>query len=560
MELGALNLEFMNDNLIQQLKTIIKGDVLSDEKTLQEYSHDASLFEVKPQVVVVPRDVEDIKSLVKFVNENKKHNSSLSLTGRSAGTDMSGGSINDSILVGFQKYFNHIISIKDNIATSEPGVFYRDFERETLKQNLIFPSYPASREICAMGGIVNNNSGGEKSLEYGKTERYVKKVKVVLSDGNEYEFKPLNQGELNEKMKQKNFEGEIYTKMFKLISENYDEIQKARPKVSKNSAGYYLWNIWDKEKKIFDLTKLWVGAQGTLGLLTEADIQLVPVRKHRQMMVIFLNDFSHLDQIIKASLSFKPESFEAYDDNTLKLALRFFPQFAKLLGTKGIIQTAFDFLPEFLMILFGGMPKLVLQIDFTGDNLLELHEKIKELKEKLRPFHPKIRIAVENQEKKYWAIRRESFNLLRQKIHNKHTAPFIDDFVVKPEFLSKVLPEVNNLIKKYPEFIYTIAGHVGDGNFHIIPLVDISDPKIRKAIPILAQQVYELIHRYRGSITGEHNDGLIRTPYLKLMYGETIIKLFEETKNIFDPQNIFNPRKKVFGDLDFAMNHIRQNW
>ena len=182
------------------------------------------------------------------------------------------------------------------------------------------------------------------------------------------------------------------------------------------------------------------------------------------------------------------------------------------------------------------------------------------LKEKLKPFHPKLRIAVDAQEKKYWLIRRESFNLLRQKIHNKHTAPFIDDFVVKPEYLSKVLPEIVNIIKKYPEFVYTIAGHVGDGNFHIIPLVDIADPKVREAIPILSNQVYDLIAKYHGSITGEHNDGLIRTPYLKQMYGEKITSLFEETKKIFDPNNIFNPRKKVGGDLNFAMNHIRQNW
>lgn len=547
-------------DLPQALKEIIKGDVLADEKTLIEYSHDASLFDVKPKVVVFPKDTEDVKTLVKYVQENKKNNPSLSLTGRSAGTDMGGGSINDSIIVEFSKYFNRTPKINGNIATTEPGVFYRDFEKETLKQGLLFPSYPASREICAMGGIINNNAGGEKSLEYGKTEQYVKRIKVVLSDGNEYEFKPLSKNELDEKMKKKDFEGGIYSKIYKLITKNYEQILQAKPQVSKNSAGYFLWNVWDSEKEIFDLTKLWVGSQGTLGLMTEADIELVPVRKHKEMMIVFLHDFSHLDQIIKEALSLSPESFEAYDDNTLKLALRFFPEFAKLLGTKGIIQTGFDFLPEFLMILFGGMPKLVLQIDFTGNNIEELQSKIQQLKEKLKPFHPQIRIATENQEEKYWAIRRESFNLLRKKIRNKHTAPFIDDFVVKPEFLSKVLPEVSRLIKKYPGFIYTIAGHVGDGNFHIIPLADISDPKIRNAIPVLSEQVYELIHKYHGSITGEHNDGLIRTPYLKKMYDQKIISLFEETKNIFDPQNIFNPRKKVFGNLDFAMSHIRQNW
>lgn len=550
----------MQDNLVEELKKIIKGDVLADEKTLDEYSHDASLFEVKPQVIVNPKDINDVKTLVKYVSEHKKNNHTLSLTGRSAGTDMSGGSINDSIIVEFCKYFNHTPIISTNIATTEPGVFYRDFEKETLKHNLLFPSYPASREICAMGGILNNNSGGEKSLQYGKTEKYVQRMKVVLSDGNTYEFKKLSEKELEKKMSFKTFEGEIYRKTYKLIIDNYEEIAKAKPDVSKNSAGYYLWNVYDKKEKTFDLTQLWVGAQGTLGLLLEADISLVPIHKHRDMMVIFLHDLSRLNQIIKEVLAFNPESFEAYDDSTLKLALRFFPEFAKLLGTKGIIQTGFNFLPEFLMILFGGVPKLILQVDFTGNDIEELKNKIRKLKEKLKPLHPQIRIALENQEEKYWAIRRESFNLLRQKVRNKHTAPFIDDFVVKPEFLSKILPEVIKIIKKHPEFMYTIAGHVGDGNFHIIPLVDIANPNVRKTIPLIANQIYELVVSYKGSITGEHNDGLIRTPYLKQMYGEKIISLFEQTKKIFDPQNIFNPRKKVFGDLDFAMNHIRQNW
>lgn len=553
----------MQDNLVEELKRIIKGDVLADEETLNGYSHDTSLFEVKPQVVVNPKDAADLKALVKYVSENKKNNPSLSLTARSAGTDMSGGAINDSILVVFQKYFNHIISIKDGLGIVEPGVFYRDFEKETLKQDLLFPSYPASKDICAMGGIVNNNAGGEKSLEYGKTEQYVKRVRVVLSDGNEYEFKSLLENELNEKMKQKNFEGEIYRKMYKLITENYDELVKAKPQVSKNSAGYYLWNVWDPKTKIFDLTKLFVGSQGTLGLLTKASIKLIPTRKHSAMLIIFLHDFSSLGEIINQVLLLKPNSFEAYDNNTLKLALKFFPAFAKKLGTKTMITTAFQFLPEFLMFLRGGLrfPKLILQVDFTGDNPNILKEKIKTLKEKLKPLHPSTKIANENQEKKYWLIRRESFNLLRQKIHDKHTAPFIDDFAILPKYLSEFLPKLNLIFKKYPTLTYTIAGHVGDGNFHIIPLMKIEDPQQRAIIPILGKEIYDLVLSYKGStITAEHNDGLIRTPYLKQMYGEKIISLFEQTKHIFDPLNIFNPRKKVFGDLDFAMSHIRQSW
>lgn len=550
----------MDQNLLDELKMTIAGDVDTSEETLTTYSHDASLFEVKPQVVVFPKNAKDIEELVKFVNKHKKDHKDLSLTGRAAGTDMGGGSINDSISVAFGKYFTHMGEIKDNVVSTEPGVFYRDFEVETLKKDLIFASYPASRGLCAMGGIVNNNSGGEKSLLYGKTENFVKRIKVVLSDGNTYELKPLNEEQLEKKKDQKDFEGEVYRKMEKLIKDNWEIIAKAKPPVSKNSAGYFLWNVWDPETKTFDLTKLWTGAQGTLGLMLEADLELVPVMKHHEMEIIYMHNLDHLGEIIDAVLPLKPESFESYDDNTLKLALRYFPEFAKQLGIMGMVQASLAFLPAFIEMGFGRLPKLILQVDFASNDPEENKRKIDQLREKLKPLHPETYIAIDDAEKKYWLVRRESFNLLRQKIRGKHTAPFIDDFVINPHDIKEVIPQVTDILKKHPEFRFTVAGHVGDGNFHIIPLVDINDPKVRKAIPEISDQVYPIIAKYKGSITGEHNDGLIRSPYLEEMYGKEIVKLFEETKKIFDPENIFNPRKKVGSSLSYAMDHIRTNW
>ena len=270
---------------------------------------------------------------------------------------------------------------------------------------------------------------------------------------------------------------------------------------------------------------------------------------------------SHLGQIIKEVLSFAPESFESYDDNTLKLALRYFPEFAKQLGPFGMFQAALAFFPAFLSFFTGrNFPKLVLQVDFTSDDLPTVEEKIAKLKDRLKPFHPQTQVAKENEEQKYWLIRRESFNLLRKKIRNKHTAPFIDDFVVKPEFAGEVVGKVTDILKKHTEFTFTVAGHVGDGNFHIIPLVDIKNPNVRSAILEISNQVYEIIANYHGSITGEHNDGIIRTPYLNQMFGGKMVKIFEQTKTIFDPDNIFNPGKKVWGSLDYAMKHIRTNW
>ena len=253
-------------------------------------------------------------------------------------------------------------------------------------------------------------------------------------------------------------------------------------------------------------------------------------------------------------------SFESYDDNTLKLALRFFPEFAKQLGIMGLIQSGLAFAPAFMQMLTGKLPKLILQIDFTGNDPEELKQKIQTLREKLKPLHPQTKIALEDQEKRYWLVRRESFNLLRNKIRDKHTAPFIDDFVINPHDIGEVLPQIIDVVKKHPEFIYTVAGHIGDGNFHIIPLVDITNAQVRNAIPEISDAVYKIISKHGGSITGEHNDGLIRTPYLEGMYGKDIIKLFEETKLIFDPHGIFNPHKKVYGDLKYAMDHIRTNW
>lgn len=550
----------MNPALLEELKYVIKGDVAVDDETLNKYSHDASIFEIKPQVVVFPKDDKDVENLVKFVIKHKLHNPELNLTARAASTCMSGGGLNTSIIVAFQKYFNHKPKISGHTATTQPGVFYRDFEKETLKHGLIFPSYPSSREICAMGGIVNNNAGGEKSLEYGKTEDYVQEMKIVLVDGNEYLIKPLNEEELKKKMEQKNFEGNIYKKMFHLIDENYDIIREAKPKVSKNSSGYFLWNVYDREKKVFDLTKLFVGAQGTLGLMTEAKIQLVPTKKHTEMMIILMHDFTHLAELVNIILPLKPESMEAYDDKTIELAIKYFPDFAKKLGVKSITSKALVFLNELMTEKKKDLPKLAIQIEFADNSLENLSKKIEELKKRLEPLHPVTRIAVDDEEKEYWLMRRDSFGLLRSHVKNMYSSPFIDDIVIRPEFLPEFLPLFDAIIEKYPSITSTFAGHIGNGNFHVIPLVDLKDACEQHLIPKICQEVFELVAKYGGSTSGEHNDGWIRTPYLHLQYSREILKLFEETKKIFDPHGIFNPHKKVDGDLEFAMQHVRTSW
>ncbi len=559
---------------VEELKNLIKGDIAIDEETLDKYSRDASIFEVRPRVVIFPKDSDDVKKIVKFVSEKKQETPELSLTARSGGTDMSGGSINESIIVEFDKYFNkikevHLDQYPDLIpspplpskerglagyAVTEPGVYYRDFEKETLKQGLILPSYPASKSICAMGGIIANNSGGEKTLKYGKTNKYVKRLKVVLSDGNEYEFKKLNKIELQEKKAQSDFEGAIYRKLYVLLEDNFDIIQKAKPNVSKNSAGYYLWDVWDREN--FDLTQIFTGSQGTLGIITEAELGLVRKKKYSYLTVVFLRDIKDISNFVRAVMPFTPESLETFDDNTLKLAMRFFPEIAKKAGSS-LLSFLWQFRGEALMVLRGGIPKFVVLAEITGD------EK-EEVEERLGKFHAMLNeMGIENkvmksasEGEKYWVIRRESFNLLRNKVKDKRATPFVDDFIVAPDKLSGFLPKLYAILLGHG-IAPTLAGHAGDGNFHIIPLMDLTKEEERAKIPVVSEKVYDLVIEYGGSITAEHNDGLIRSPYLEKMYGKEIYGLFKKVKEIFDPQNIFNPGKKVGSDLEYAMKHIK---
>jgi len=546
-------------NLRDRIAPIIKGDVLDDIATIKKYSRDTSIFERSPAVVVFPKDAEDVSSLVRFVHDLARAGERASIAPRSAGTDMTGGPLTDSISLVFTKYMNHMLDVGPGYAIAEPGVYYRDFERETLaRSGSLLPSYPASRQLCAIGGIVANNAGGELTLRYGKTDRYVRELEVVLSDGSRAVLKPLNADELSQKQEQGDFEGEIYRKVHTLVAENADAIGSARPTVTKNSAGYALWDVLDKERGTFDLTKLITGSQGTLAIITKANLATVKTKAHRAMLVVFLTDIQILPDIVHRVLTCDPESFESYDDQTFKLAVRFIPQIIAQFGVLQMLKLAFAFLPEMWLVATGVVPKLVLMAEFAEDSADEALEHARDARASIAGFAVRTKIAkTETQAAKYWTIRRESFSLLRKNMHGLYAAPFIDDIVVHPDNYPQFLPELNALLREH-HLLYTIAGHIGDANFHIIPLMNLANEEARREILELAPKVYRLAAKYKGSITGEHNDGIVRTPYLSIMYGENICTLFAEVKKIFDPLNILNPGKKVGGTIrDIETSMIR---
>ena len=184
--------------LRERIAPLIKGDVLDDQETRTAFSRDTSIFTMMPEVVVYPKDADDVVAVTKFVHDARRGGENITLTARSAGTDMSGGALGSSIVMVFIKYMNHIGEVGEDHAETEPGVYYRDFEKETLeKTGKILPSYPASRGLCAMGGIVSNNSGGELTLRYGKTNKYVERLDVVLSDGTRASLSAIPLSELD---------------------------------------------------------------------------------------------------------------------------------------------------------------------------------------------------------------------------------------------------------------------------------------------------------------------------------------------------------------------------
>ncbi len=546
--------------LLDELKEGFKGEIKTDEKTRDEYSHDASIYELVPEAVLSPINTDDLKHLVKFVSAHKHAYPSLSITPRSAGTDMSGAAIGNSLVIDMTKHFNKIHSASHTILHTQPGVYMRDIDPALLAHDAMLGCVPASRALNTIGGMVANNSAGEQSLRYGNADKTIREVKAILGDGNEYTFKPINKKELFAKIAKKDFEGELYRKVYELIEANYDLIKNARPKTHKNSMGYNLWTTWDRDTGIFDMTQLMTGSQGTLGVITDIKIAAVPKAKHSGLLLAYLTNLKHLDQIIPLVASHNPATFEGFDDVTFSLGIKYFNMFRKQLGTKEWLKQQAALLGSVAKFK-GHLPNIVLMIEFEGETFQEVNDKIVAMKSDLHSHHINVRTEIEGNEeqsKPFWEIRRASLSLLRLKIAGKYASSFMDDMAVQPQYVPEFFPLIRKVIRKY-KLPATVAGHFGDGNFHIIPLMDISDPKEQLKLEPAMRELIPIVLRFGGTMAGEHNDGMVRGPWLPAQFGDEMYELFKDVKEIFDPHYIFNPHKKTDASWDFSMANIRSN-
>jgi FAD/FMN-containing dehydrogenase len=544
------------ESLLKQLHSVFRGSVLSHRSERIAHSHDASIYEIMPQAVLEPKDSKDIEALVSFVRTHKASYPDLSITTRSAGTDMSGASIGNSLILRMTPYFSRIQGLRGNVLHVQPGVYVRDIDPYLAAHDLMLGSAPASRLLCTVGGMVGNNAGGEQSLRYGNTERSVRELQVVFSDGKEYVVKPLTKKQLDQKIALKTFEGRLYKKVYDLIEANYDLIHNARPKVNKNSMGYNLWSVWDRDTGVFDMTRLITGSQGTLGIVTDIKIEAVPKAPHTGLLLAYVTSFKQLGKIIPMVMKYNPSTFEGFDDITFNLGLKYFSSFSKQLGMKEMLKQQ-AWLARSVARFKGHLPNIVLMVEFEGQTKDEVYKKISKLHDALKAY--RVRMDIEDDETAsapFWQIRRSSLSLLRNRVKDKYASPFIDDMTVQPKYLPEFLPKVRRIIRKY-KLPATLAGHFGDGNFHIVPLMDIGNKTEQAKLEPVMRELIPLVLKYGGTMAGEHNDGMVRGPWLPAVFGHDVFAVFKHTKEIFDPHYIFNPHKKTDASWDYSMDHIR---
>ncbi|MCC2631504.1 MAG: D-lactate dehydrogenase [Patescibacteria group bacterium] len=525
----------MND-----LHNLLAGEIDSAAETLERYKHDASIFEVMPQAILYPKDVADLQNLIRNVAARRQAGENISITARNGGTCMSGGSLTESLMIDMSRYFNHVsdIDLENKSIRVQGGVMHIKVEEATHPHRLLFAPYTSSRDICGIGGMIGNNASGEKSVKYGPTSSNINNLTVVLSNGEVCTFGPLTAAEVEKKKEAYTLEGHIYREMTRILDENQATITRHHPRLKKNAAGYPLWELWNENRTVLNLGRLFVGSQGTLGITVEAELALVPFAPFTQMIVVPIANLRDLAPTVQTMLRFDPDTCETFDSHTYDLAKMYHPEDAARASVAD------------------GQHMIVFAI-YAGDSQELANSKAGAAKAALEQVGREVHWIDEPATvESYLLIRRKSFKLLLEHPTDTERAmPFLEDTIVPIEHYGEFLAALEVILAEY-KMTYTYAGHIGDGSIRLIPLVNMEEEGAAEKMIELSQRVYDLVFAFGGSMSVDHNDGLIRTPFLERMYGPEMTDLFREVKELFDPVGIFNPGKKVGGSFKYTAAHI----
>lgn len=538
------------NKVAQFLQSHLIGEVITSAEAREYFSTDGSIFKLAPHVIIYPRSENDVRKTARFSWQLAERGRVVPITARGSGTDQAGGALGTGVMLVFPAHLNKILALnsKKGIVSVQPGLNYGKLQQTLFTHGQFLPPFPASLEYSTIGGAVANNAAGEKTIKYGVTKDYVKELRVVLANGEVIKTGRLSRRQVNKKMSQATFEGEIYRAVSGLLSSNKELISKGGLKLSKNSTGYNIWDVPDKHGSI-DLTPLFVGSQGTLGIITEATIETEPHNPQTTLLVGFFDSVASASETILKLRKLAPSALEMVDKHLLDFIDQHNPD-----QLKGLIDKP--------------LPKIVLLIEFDDSSKLSQSRRANKAAKILNNLAYRfVKTKNYQQQSELWKIRHSAAAIMWHTAGKKKALPIIEDGVVPNEKFAEFIQKTYKLFNHF-NLDVAIWGHAGNANLHMQPFFDLSLTGERQKIFKLMNAYYQLVIELGGSTSGEHNDGRLRGPYLKLLYGQEVYGIFEKIKQIFDPYGIMNPGVKMgvnIRDLhsqlrsEYSISHLSQH-
>ncbi|MDQ5972622.1 MAG: hypothetical protein QG553_781 [Patescibacteria group bacterium] len=531
------------------LQEHVLGQVITSAEARRYFSTDGGVFSVTPSLIMYPANENDVRKTARFTWQLAERGRVIPMTARGLGTDQAGAAIGSGIVMVFPAHMNKILELdgKSGLVSVQPGINYGRLQQTLHTHGRYLPPYPASFEFSTIGGAIANNAGGEKSLKYGQTRKYVRSLRVVLANGEVIQTGRLSKRDLSKKLGLATFEGEIYRALDKLYEEHQNVLAADQPNVTKNSAGYDIWDVRRKDGSI-DLTPLFVGSQGTLGIVTQADLNTEVYNEQTTLMAASFDDIRIAEEVALElrALGDGPSALELVDQNLLEFIDRNNPNYLK-----EVVPTPF--------------PKLMMLIEFDNSNDRQQRRMVKKAQKILEKFE--IGYQTERQKDKQaelWRIRRSAAAVVAHNEGKLKALPIIEDGIVPPERFNDYLEGIYKLFEKH-KLKAAIWGHAGDANLHMQPFLDLGEVGDRQKTFKLIEEYYQLVMSLGGSTSGEHSDGRLRGPYLEQLYGPETYAFFQQIKSIFDPHGTLNPGVKINVKLDdikpllrheYSMDHL----
>lgn len=526
------------------LQEHLVGEVMTSVDARRYFATDASIFTLAPAIVVYPRNENDVRKTARFTWQLAERGRVIPMTARGLGTDQSGAALGSGIMLVFPAHLHRVLELdgKSGDVTVEPGINYGKLQQALHTHNRFLPPYPASQEYSTIGGAIANNAGGERSIKYGSTRSFVKRLRVVLANGEVIEVRRLSRRELNKKLGLNSMEGEIYRQLDKLIEENQELIRKSVLPVTKNAAGYALAEVRRKDGS-FNLAPLLVGSQGTLGIVTEATMETEQHNPNTTLIMAFFDDLKTAQDVIMDLRKFSelPATIEMVDSHLLEFVQAHNPAILK-----DVLEPPFQ--------------KLVLFIEY--DNLTERIQKRMAKKTAKLLEHYQVAFKTETDldlKEQLWKIRDAAASIMAHEEAGAKALPIVEDGAVPPERFAEFLEGVYELFAA-ARLQIAMWGHAGNAHLHVQPMFNLSQIGDRQKIFRLMEEYHQLVMRLGGTTTGEHGDGRLRAPYLEQLYGSEVYDLFKQVKQIFDPYNTLNPGVKIGVKLEDIKPLLRQEY